>query len=273
MHNYNYTKTYFTHDNGGRPFKVDINENTNLVEISSCDYNKRYYELNNRYDYKKIAEYTPKKIFVGKSKHDEMTDNGGGHGNIFDGNSILLDMNDNIYIHIGSNVFSFKTLNEINEYYSPVGNNDVPYPYAVDIKGYVYLLTTPIILSPNDKLTEYLSDQSKDPSLYYFKYHLITPDRGYIPPEMPVYDMDVEFFYIGKNKYTLTYTPNPEKEYERFTKSFKRDKVDEYGISVVDYKGNKTHLTKEMYVDMMKKFGKLAGFQKLEKLETICKRL
>jgi hypothetical protein len=48
-----------------------------------------------------------------------------------EGNSILLRMGKN-YTFIGGGVTSFITQALIVKYESPIGNNDVPYPYAID---------------------------------------------------------------------------------------------------------------------------------------------
>ena len=57
------------------------------------------------------------------------------------GNSILLQTGKNKYVYIGDGIRSFTTKNGdvIKKYYSPVGNNEVPYPYAIGDK-YVYIM-------------------------------------------------------------------------------------------------------------------------------------
>ena len=64
-----------------------------------------------------------------------------GYGEKFDGNSILLKLSKNKYVYIGSLIYSFNAYNEITTFISPVGNNDVPYPYAIDEKNNYYLLS------------------------------------------------------------------------------------------------------------------------------------
>ena len=53
------------------------------------------------------------------------------------------------YIYIGSEIYSFTTgngkENAIVKYISPIGNNDVPYPYAISGK-YTYLMIEDVIL-------------------------------------------------------------------------------------------------------------------------------
>ena len=66
-----------------------------------------------------------------------MTEFSGGYGKKFDGNSILLQLNDNRYA-IGCYIYEF-TSNKIISFISPVGNNDFPYPFALD-KDNAYLM-------------------------------------------------------------------------------------------------------------------------------------
>jgi hypothetical protein len=79
---------------------------------------------------KLIAKYNPLQIFIGTSEFNDMTEFSGGYGSDFDGNSILLQINYDRYVHIGTDVYEFVTPEPITEYISSVGNNCVPYPYA-----------------------------------------------------------------------------------------------------------------------------------------------
>ena len=76
-------KIYYIHDNGGRPFKVDIDGND--VKI--------YKEIPGKvqeYSIKPVLNTKAAKIFIGKSPKNKMTIFSGGYGKEFDGNSILL---------------------------------------------------------------------------------------------------------------------------------------------------------------------------------------
>ena len=104
----------------------------------------------------------PQKIFIGKSPKNKMTEFSGGHGKYFDGNTILVKIDENKYIYIGGVIYSFTTDYEITKFISPVGNNDVPYPYAIDIKNNYYIMLDATIMSVNHKI-----DNPYD--YYYFK--------------------------------------------------------------------------------------------------------
>lgn len=57
------------------------------------------------------------------------------------GNTVLLQLDHETYMYIGHRVFSFKTErgDVIQRYYSDLGKNDVPYPYAVG-RTHVYIM-------------------------------------------------------------------------------------------------------------------------------------
>lgn len=88
-----------------------------------------------------IKHYEAIEIFIGKSTLNMMTEFSGGHGPEWDGNSILLKIgqtdNTHTYASIGTCIYEFTTTEPITEYVSSVGNNCVPYPYAVSA-NYVY---------------------------------------------------------------------------------------------------------------------------------------
>lgn len=136
-------KTYFIHDNGGRPFKVVI-DNDKVYVYKNIHHDFDTYE--DFYSDKPILTFHPMKIFIGKSPFNTMTQFSGGHGPEFDGNSILIQMSEKKYVYIGRKIYSFATEHKITKYVSPVGNSDVPYPYAVDNKKHIYLLEEDVII-------------------------------------------------------------------------------------------------------------------------------
>ncbi len=118
-------KTYYIHDNGGRPFKVEAtNKNIKIYKAKYDDSgeNPPTYEKN----VKTISSYDG--LFVG-------THNDGS----FKGNSLLVHVKNNKYIFIGQEVLEFTAHEPITYYASEVGNSDVPYPYAVS-KNNIYLM-------------------------------------------------------------------------------------------------------------------------------------
>ena len=47
------------------------------------------------------------------------------------GNSMLLRVGSTTYVYIGDHIMLFDAGDKIKEYYSPIGNSSVPYPYAI----------------------------------------------------------------------------------------------------------------------------------------------
>tara|TARA_Y100000389_G_scaffold22767_1_gene19475 strand:+ start:10558 stop:11310 length:753 start_codon:yes stop_codon:yes gene_type:complete len=123
-------KKYLTHDNGGRPFLVVINNN----DVSIFKLPNGVYEDKNtsKSDYTELVkEYKKvKKVFIGKSPKIDMTKFSAGYGKYFDGNTILIEIRPKQYCLVAERIVEFSTKDSIEKYVSPVGNNDVPYPIA-----------------------------------------------------------------------------------------------------------------------------------------------
>lgn len=164
-------KSYITHDNGGRPFKVFLSDKS--VEVYSIDFevahqiqlfyqNQSQKSLDKKIElsyFKKVLSVKKyKNIFLGryKGRHYPNTDK----SNL--GNSVLIHQEKNNYIFIGRGIFTFKAQDQIFSFYSPLGNSDVPYPWA---KGhqFTYLMEEAVYIE-----NRFLK-KSDDPYLYYYK--------------------------------------------------------------------------------------------------------
>lgn len=159
------SKTYYTNNNGGQPFKVVI-DGKQVYVYKFKKYNKDTDTF--LYSEKPIQNYTVKKVFIGKSNlSSDMYYPGSG----YDGNSILLQITKNKYVFIGDKIFSFTSKSEIKKYKSPIGNSMVSYPFAIDVDGRYYFLTTspgPAIIDkiPQSSLKK---DYHNDPFNFYFQ--------------------------------------------------------------------------------------------------------
>ena len=107
-------------------FEFDISS-MNRFDI---EYNK---ELFSKLGKTKHLTYKPQKVFIplGIYSNNEYSFE---YKKSVNGNNILLEMKDS-YIHIGSKIYEFKTINneKILKYNSYLGNSDVPYPIAIAI--------------------------------------------------------------------------------------------------------------------------------------------
>lgn len=159
---------YDTLDNGGYPFIVDIDVDKSRIVISTQE---------NVH----IFHFPTDQIFIGTSPQNAMTEFSGGYGSQEDGNSILGRLmvekdlkSKNIYYFIGHQIYRFLAKARIIYYTSPVGNNSVPYPWAQDEAGNIYLMTEKVILTPTTKLNAIPRDKNFDPYTYYYTEAVIT---------------------------------------------------------------------------------------------------
>ncbi|ARA72114.1 hypothetical protein BNJ_00291 [Kaumoebavirus] len=121
---------YLIHDNGGRPFAAKVDSKKRVVQV--WKYNSRTEECGDL-----VYETKYKKVFVGDdTKHPEGR-----------GNSILVHIAGTRYVFIGWMIEEFDAGSKIAHYYSPIGNSDVPYPYAVGPEG-VWLMIERVFI-PN----------------------------------------------------------------------------------------------------------------------------
>ena len=141
-------KAIKTQYNGGYPYLVNIISNN--VKISGIGPDFLWEDSPKPKDYTKlIKEYkNVKEIFIGKSPLIKMTADGG-HGDVWDGNTILLNVKGNQYVFIGNKIMEFSTNDVIVEHISPVGNSGVPYPISIGME-YVYFWTNDEYI-PRDK--------------------------------------------------------------------------------------------------------------------------
>lgn len=241
--------TYQTLDNGGHPFAVTVREKCRTVSVACLTWSD---DDNDPPVRKECFEAVPKRIFVGKSPFNAMTEYSGGHGRKFDGNSLLLMFEGNRCLHIGANVFGFIARNEIVKYVSPVGNSSVPYPYAVDREGLVYLMVDEVILLNMPKGSEPYPD--------YYQLSLITPDLSSGKTQRPVFEAfeGITQYFIGKRAYTLRYNPGGAESYDETSRRFHHEPQ----YIVVDG-DNKRLLTRDMYAGIMRRFGAAAGLARL----------
>jgi hypothetical protein len=153
-------------DNGATPYLVF--DYGNFVDIYKQKYNEKtnHYQIENKFLHIKYI-----KIFVGDNDFDDSyweLKKGEGRGN-----SILLQTEKQKYLYIGDGIRSF-TINNgdvIQKYFSPVGRNAVPYPYAIGNK-YIYFMVLPE--NSYYKIDDY--DLTKDLVVQYFENKISLQD-------------------------------------------------------------------------------------------------
>lgn len=232
-------KTYITHDNGGRPFKVVLETKTSIGTGTARVF--KWLE-NKMYSSKPVYTVKYMRAFVGKSPRCPMTEFSGAYGPTYDGNSILLYLGHDEYVYIGNSIKTFVST-EIVEYNSPVGNNNVPYPYAFTSDGRCHLVIedVTIVLPPG---------QSQDPYQYYYNANQIRDTQWFLDDE----------------EYSMRYEPNPDCTYTRLIPHEAQE------MSIIA-NGARKVITRKEYCTIIENFGKTMGFEKINSLSTIVQRL
>lgn len=239
--------------NNEMSFKIKI-LNNNQSQRVQVEIFKKMINRNYQIYYENFLNFDCSKAFIGKSLPCRMTLFSEGYGPKWDGNSILLHLNNNIYIFIGNKIFSFSSLSEIIEYYSPIGNNCIPYPYALDNDGNYYLLIEDVILlNCHGKL-----DYNEDPYDYYYDKRIIGTKRNF---------KNIATFLFGGEERDITFDVDPEKEYDRLLTHqwIGKDTIGQISLKMVN--GDICKISKIEYISLMNEFGKLMQFQPLKILE------
>lgn len=120
---------YFIHDNYSKPYLVIIKDNIAEIYKNNKDKYDKIYKK-----YKFIKKYIGKSSGLTKSCAHKKEES-----KLFNGNTILLQLTENKYVYISKDIYELKINEKIKKYYSPVGNNDVPYPVILTDK-YIYFM-------------------------------------------------------------------------------------------------------------------------------------
>lgn len=281
---------FLTHDNGGRPFRVEVHRGGTRVKVF------RQVQDSDTYEATPLLVEDALQTFVGKSPILRMTTFSGGFGSAFDGNSILFHSAKNAsaleYVHVGTRIRRFRAKAPIVEFVSPVGNNDVPYPHAVDTARNTYLLIEDVVLSSASLTQRGSSTPASAPLLWgaeafddpydYFYVHnmIVNGGRNHRRATPPSFQGLAHWWWNGESC-MMRYHPSPEKDYDRLTRDYPcgcdgtgcpegcgcdchRDKE-----MAIQYAGQdaKVELTKILYVAINTAFGAFMGFSPMELIE------
>ena len=263
-------KYYLTHDNGSRPFCVYVDEMHSEVHIYKSSNSN-----DDRDDYAiHIGTYKFLQIFIGLSPLNPMTEFSRGHGPNFDGNSILLKLDNLKYMFIGEKIYTFTTLNNITIFESPVGNSDVPYPYAIDSEENYYFLIGDIHDSGILKIDD-ISKRNYPYSYFYYmlgKNFMITENIKWL--HLKSTELAPQYFCGFICGYKTEYKPyrmrscsTPKEECEDLCNRFDP-------IMYIEFNGEKQRLIgKEEYIQILENYNKKIGLLPLLNVEVIHKRI
>lgn len=172
-------KTYYTHHNMSRPYKVEI--------FPGADYEVVISYLSSDGFYKPLLDLEiVHTVFVGayvSTKYEQASE---------PGNSILiqepLDVSKGTMgcFYVGHKVYLFEPDSPIEEYYSPIGNSDVPYPYAIT-KNRIYLMLEDSYKFNGKHYEKYVCFNKNDP--VYLEYLDTNGNEDGIVPYLYYWDM------------------------------------------------------------------------------------
>lgn len=225
---------YDIHDNGSRPFRVVIDNVSTNVKIYRLHWNG----VNDIPEEYPCYENNVEGVFIGKSHLTTMTAYSGGYGEEFDGNTILLDLGSKQYVFVGQKIEKFQSIEPIVSFVSLLGDKDVPYPYATDTSGNIYLLVEEVILLPQEEIQEY-----EDPYNFYYEN---------------CENFDIDEICGSGGVCTFKYFPFPEMEYDLLQKIY-GDELTYFDMN----KGVDEQMTKELYVELLNDYGNKNGLRPL----------
>ena len=154
-------KHYDIHDNGNRPFRVFVSDN-GAKDKKVAIYKDINTDWNSPADYSKLVKkLTVKEVYVGKST-------GADHGSQEVGNSLLLHVSGNKYIHMGASIYEFQMDDKVDKYFSMVGNNDVPYPVLLGTENVYFMLEEDHCYLPRSMLPANLTKAQWEDAYNYF---------------------------------------------------------------------------------------------------------
>lgn len=234
---------YTTYYQNKEIFKIHISESSETSEIgtSKKQSKKTHVAIFKCSDEKLLTTYTVKQVWIGKYSEN--------HGN--QGNPILLHVYGLHYVYINHTIMTFIANAPIREYITSAKNNTMP--YAIDEKNNTYLLELRVVLIG---LT---TPDYTNPYDYYYDHYLIvsntkTPKHIFElswddkPPQRIIE------FYIGDKQTDLHYTTN----YSVFDEL---SKIGKLYIVLGNAPNDMVAIDKEDFVDINKKFGKMAKFK------------
>ena len=127
--------SYYIHDNGNQPFRVQISGTTVSVFKAKAMGGDLAWST---YD-QQILKVKAAAVYIGECPEDpairiHM------YSKFDKGNTILLHLGGNRYMFIGGTIYEFTMEDTVDAYYSAIGPNDVPYPVVVGTENVYFML-------------------------------------------------------------------------------------------------------------------------------------
>lgn len=177
------SKWYTTQFRNSRPFLIE--QGDTIIKVYEADMFRR--DISTFYAEPVMMIEPFIHLFRGDSDPIPSTIRIDTHGPMYNGNTILVHIQENVYMYIGHYVYIFYATDHIISYRSPVGRNNVPFPWAADRSGNIYLLNEFVVLNDRMPLIE--------PYGVYYRESVMTGYAG------------ISNMLHNGNKYEFTYSP------------------------------------------------------------------
>ena len=192
-------KKYLTLDNGSRPYLVYVNKLDSFkYRVNIYKQNDKYYTIDMysdcTYYYTKLAKsYLCNRVFISKTPINQCLCDKHINFSKYTGNTILLELPKLRYVFIETGIYEFAVKNKILKYFSYVGNNDVPYPYAIDHEYYYFMLDNVYVKRDliDPVMKKYKKELNCDPYYFFYGY-------GNIPEELKLKPKDKKKYKTKK---------------------------------------------------------------------------
>jgi len=260
-------EVYETHDNGARPFTVTINRKLKQVKVEMQEEQYFFCNVNNiqLMDVKtpKVFDYDTMMLGIHTTPSKKQIIN-----------TVLFNLADDTctYVFVGNCCISFVPHAPIVSYVSPIGNSDVPYPYARDEAGYTYLLIEDVCYGPSEILTDWSKEHDVEDYDFYYNVRNISNQLNYIFSSNTTKAHAYSHHYIeyqhlqywvlknSKNEevetFSIQFTLHPERQYERLVTPEPRTLY----LKTTTPDSALIQVTKDQYVSFMTKISQKFNF-------------
>lgn len=170
------TETFFSLNNGEHFFKTVLQPKSKTKTHVQIFKQKPFHSISffdnlfqkNGYEDQPLLSLISSQILIGESLSGrERTQWEGSHGPQYNGNSLLIQINNLQYLYIGDIIYTFELKADLVHYESPIGISSITYPWAQDEDKNIYLLAYETMIKLNSENEYLLKVQGKDP--YMFK--------------------------------------------------------------------------------------------------------
>lgn len=238
-------KTYFIHYNFSTLYKLEIEENNGRIYFKEGD------------EFTFLSSFSFKRMILPQhtDKYDPTIEED--LDNHYYG--IVFELTKDKYLYIYDGIYEFKPLKPIQELYSPIRKNDVAYVYGIDEENNHYLFLENVILpSSHHTITQHPYD-------YFYANSMIVNDRKNI------HYKDIKKFFINGVEYRMTYLANPEEHYKFLMEcdDFRENNEEKTVLHYETTNGELEIMSKSMYINIIKSFGKLHHYKPIKLLKKI----